>query len=340
MADHEHHDGDTYFIDQLCMVGLSGGFGAVCLCLWFLQKNMLNLMLGEQFHWYVLASGFVLVGLALTRGAILWGQSKDPAFLHGHEHDHHDHAHDHAHAIHSGPPRQGSIQSLPMHEHGEACEHGHEHHEHAAGHHHHHDHDEADHDHGWAPWRYVVILVPLILFLLGLPNKPPSIVAHQGRSAVAISPETETYILSMGLGTDTQSQLVHLNAAYNQPSSGKGEELRYKTLEALAGSADMRARYKSRVVEVTGQYAPYQGTSQVFMLVRHKIQCCANDAVQLNVDMVSREPIIGIKISDWVRVTGRVDFRREGNGSYKTILLISKASDVERCEADTNPYIQ
>src|SRR5438128_617080 len=49
----------------------------------------------------------------------------------------------------------------PAHSHGDQHSHAHEH-EHAA----------EDHDHGWAPWRYVVLLVPVILFLLGLPNKP------------------------------------------------------------------------------------------------------------------------------------------------------------------------
>ena len=38
------------------------------------------------------------------------------------------------------------MQSAPVHDHA----------------HHYHDHDQADHDHGWAPWRYVVILVPII----------------------------------------------------------------------------------------------------------------------------------------------------------------------------------
>src|SRR6516225_9604212 len=29
---HSHDEPDTYFIDQLCMVGLSGAFGVICLC--------------------------------------------------------------------------------------------------------------------------------------------------------------------------------------------------------------------------------------------------------------------------------------------------------------------
>src|SRR5438445_166391 len=95
----------------------------------------------------------------------------------------HTHAHEHDTAM-KEQSAVADVQTAPGHVHGPACGHDHapgetcahepdlEHHEHhigkAVGHHH--DHDEADHDHGWAPWRYVVVLVPIILFLLGLPN--------------------------------------------------------------------------------------------------------------------------------------------------------------------------
>ena len=360
MADHQHdhshahddhhHEGESYFIDQLCMVGLSGAFGVICLCLFFWQSKMLTLMLGEQFHLYVVVSGFVLTALALARGVILWNQSRDPAFLHQHDHDQdHGHHHGHEHAIQEKSPHLHSIAPLPMHEHGascghehkpgEACDHGHEHHAQVAGHHHDHDHDEADHDHGWAPWRYVVILVPIILFLLGLPDRPPSIMASGDRSLISMSPETETYVQSIAIGPDPFTQLVHIGVAYNQPASGVGEKVTFRVLDQMAASEDSRKDWKDKVVEVRGQYSPLAGTDQVFMLVRLKIQCCANDAVQLNVPMISRESIKGIALSDWVKVTGRVDFRERG-GSYMTVLRIAKASDVVKCDPDPNPYIQ
>lgn len=191
---HAHHDGDSYFTDQLCMVGLSGAFGMICLCLSFWQTEMLKNMLAEQFHVYVLLSGIVLIVIAFARGAILWRQSRDPAFLHAHDHDH-DHGHDHTHEHHvkEGPPHHLAVTAAPEHVHGAACEHdhkpgeagGHDHAQHAHAHPHALDHDEADHDHGWAPWRYVVILVPIILFLLGLPDAPPKL-AELGVQHVAL----------------------------------------------------------------------------------------------------------------------------------------------------------
>jgi uncharacterized membrane protein YcgQ (UPF0703/DUF1980 family) len=93
------------------------------------------------------------------------------------------------------------------------------------------------------------------------------------------------------------------------------------------------------IIEVRGQYAPMQGSGQVFQLVRHKISCCANDAVQLNVPMICNENITGIGLSDWIKVQGRVDFR-ESNGAFRTVVIIAKAKNIEKCPPDANPYIQ
>jgi uncharacterized membrane protein YcgQ (UPF0703/DUF1980 family) len=56
--------------------------------------------------------------------------------------------------------------------------------------------------------------------------------------------------------------------------------------------------------------------------------------------MISREPITELQREDWVRVTGRVEFRDDGRGGKMTVVVISKASDVEKCPPDPNPYIQ
>jgi uncharacterized membrane protein YcgQ (UPF0703/DUF1980 family) len=113
----------------------------------------------------------------------------------------------------------------------------------------------------------------------------------------------------------------------------------FKMLEEIAAKEDRRAFWKNKIVSVRGQYSPVGGSNQLFMLVRFKISCCANDALQLNVPMASREPITGIARGDWVKVTGRVEFREDG-GSYKAVLIISKAKDVAPDFPDANPYIQ
>src|SRR5438105_4013191 len=108
MAHHHQHEGDSYYLDQLCLIALSGAFSAVCLVLYFWQRNMLKLMVGEQFHPFVLGSGIALLVLVLCRSLALWvavGRSSAVGNgpMHDHEHDHghdnycHEHHHHHEH---------------------------------------------------------------------------------------------------------------------------------------------------------------------------------------------------------------------------------------------------
>src|SRR5262249_51064035 len=112
---------------------------------------------------FVMLGGSALMILSAIRGIALWvtvGREKKAPSAHAHDH-HHDHEHEHGHE----------------HAHGH---HHHHHHDHAHDHSHRHDHahvttDNYDegHDHGWAPWRYAVLVLPVVLFLLDLPPRAP-----------------------------------------------------------------------------------------------------------------------------------------------------------------------
>src|SRR5262245_43093641 len=121
MANHQVQHEDSYFIDQVCMVALTGAFGVVCLSMYFLRQEMLYRLLGRQFHLFVLASGIALVLIALVRASVLWYQAGllgneagtvQPTCCHdespappidaaAHTHSHGEHSHapgDHAHS--------------------------------------------------------------------------------------------------------------------------------------------------------------------------------------------------------------------------------------------------
>src|SRR5262249_20637326 len=114
---HVHEDSDTYYLDQLCLIALSGAFGGVCLSLSFWLTGMRDLMLAPQFHGWLAASGIALVTLALLRAVILWravGQTRahhhhDHEHTHDSHHHHHDHDHAHEHAIVAAAPGQAIL---------------------------------------------------------------------------------------------------------------------------------------------------------------------------------------------------------------------------------------
>jgi hypothetical protein len=331
---HHHHEGeeDNYYLDQLCMVTLSGAFGAICLAMYLFNKKMLNDMLGTQFHPFVLWSGVILVFIAVVRALTLWGESAHAKTAHTHDHDHsHDHDHEHGE---SG------------HQHGLGCDHGHDHahnHEHAgAGHHHHHDHDAEDHDHSWAPWRYVVLLVPIILFLLGLPSK--------GRQVEAADTEFGIYQVAdavglVGPGPVGWSQVVYAGYFARDQVGQEVEDWDFKNLnEAVRGAAlspdeNVRQAWKGKAIRVIGQYAPSRQSDREFRLVRFKISCCANDAFPLDLPIIANESITGIKSDTWVKVTGRVEFRKRRD-EIVPIIVVAGPQAVVPTPPDPNPYIQ
>jgi len=368
---HQHAEDETYFLDQICMVALSGAFGVICLCLYFLQQGMLNRLLGPQFHPYVLASGAVLVVIAVLRAGLLWSQagakgehaaccpdehdhghahdadshahSHSHGEAHSHSHAHGDAGHDHAHAVQvlaSSPAFGHTPAPAPSHSHAHGDPHAHSHapaHSHA----HSHSHGDGNHSHGWAPWRYVVLLVPIIFFLLGLPSKGPSIDSQKLRGINTerdFLEDTLFAVTQTTLSGDLASALSMIGARQADAISGEAEQMNVKRLEELASNPADRDYYKNKVIRVRGQYMPQ--SDRAFFLVRFRIQCCAADAIQLSIPIIAKDSITHVSPQAWVEVTGRVDFRQDSKGDFRTAVVVSNRSHVVPCHPDLNPYVQ
>lgn len=333
--DHHHHHGeagDTYFLDQVCMLALGGAFGVICLTLFFWQKAMLNLLLGQQFHIFVVVSGGILLVLAVIRAATLWIEASPTAAdrLHADEgHHHHEHSehcdHDHVACDHD-------------HGHGDHHDHHGHSHSHDHGHHHHHDHSHADHDHGWAPWRYVVLLVPVILFLLGVPNK-----GLQATFSGSVDLAAENQALAVQNttlpGLEPWVQLAWLSKVVADQAASDAFPVDMKRLLASADDRFDRDWLKGKTVSVRGQFVGSPQDPRFFQLVRFQIQCCGADAVPKPINAVCKEPVLNMKNNAWCEVTGRVDYVTRGQ-AHVLRLLVPDASKVVPCNPDINPYIQ
>lgn len=341
--DHHHHESDdSYYIDQLCMVALSGAFGVICLSMYLWQTRMLYLLLGQQFHPFVFASGIVLVLVACLRGYALWVQVGREKKAHAHTHHTHEHGH-------------GNEQDAPScahdhHEHapGEPCSHEHHHHEpgqtdvhhghshdHSHADHTHADHTHADHDHGWAPWRYVVLLVPILLFLLGIPNKLPRVQADSSNDFTSIA-EAAGLVAARCEPWAQFGQALHYAS---DSSNEQAQSINFTTLESAANNSQSRDHWANQVITVSGQFAPTPNNSNTFRLVRFKISCCAADAVGLRVLIRCRESVSHIKADSWVNVRGRIQFVRQDN-TYSTVLNVAAAKHVTPTDPDPRPYVQ
>lgn len=281
--DHSHGDSNAYYLNQLCTILVCGALGGVAVLLWWSGK--ISLMLHPKFYLWVLLGGITLLVLVVLRAAAVWRSVDELAAVPQHMHDR-----DHEHCGHDHAP----------------CEHDHEHeHDHDHGHEHSHDHGH-DHEHGWAPWRYVVLLVPVVLYMLNLPNQGFS--ADAGGTLNLADFQAPTSVRSTGTAT-----------------------VGFAELQQASLTPESRDYYEGKTITLTGQYAG--ADPKRFTLVRYKIACCAADAVKLNavimVDPQSTEKVDPDRYrNQWVEVTGRVHFfQKPGSNEYVTALILYPTKD-------------
>jgi uncharacterized membrane protein YcgQ (UPF0703/DUF1980 family) len=120
-----------------------------------------------------------------------------------------------------------------------------------------------------------------------------------------------------------------------------GVPIDFRQLEQLAYEPNLRSAYNNKKVQVVGQFVPYPNTDRFFNLSRLRIQCCGADAVQINVPVLCRESVKGFNKEDWVRVTGRIEFREQTGraGVYRTVLVVGRMANVSATSPDPKPYI-
>ncbi len=313
---HHHHGGSDYYLQQLLTIGICGAFGVVGLLMYFVsagpgvtdndgkQLSKLGVLLSPGFHIWVLIGSLVLLAITVIRGVALWksvgaGQQHDH---HGHDHkpgeacDHPTHAHDHA--GHDHKP-------------GEVCDHPAHAHDHDHG-----DHSADDHSHGNIYWRVVVLLFPIVIYLMGLPDGTFS-AEYQAKRV-------------------KDNEVGELGDVADKKSTG---EVSFETLAAAAYSPDNRDIFTGQTVTLSAQYKKLAETQ--FTLFFFKQTCCAADQVPLKATCVvkpedksllqevvtegGKQTQRPLQDGQKVSVTGKIQFTQDPtSGEWLTVLRVAK----------------
>jgi uncharacterized membrane protein YcgQ (UPF0703/DUF1980 family) len=321
--------------------------GFVALLMWYyvllFMLSLLLVFLDPAYYTLMMGTGIVFMSVATIWAVRLVSREFSTQILHGgrghqgrshnhspgHDHHHHHHDHDHNHdPAHCSHDHQEHDHALTLHaesgkqllEEGLTAEPGGS----AVAtlplvHEDEHGHEDHGHDHGWAPWRYGVLLVPVVLFLFNLPNEGFSNV-HGGKDV-----DTEG-------GKDAAAKGGYVIKGFLE-------------LDRAAALEDTREMYAGRTAQISGKVAPLSGNR--FQLERYKINCCAADAIPLRLVVEvtpapdAKAPFDAKQLRDkWVEVEGIIQFRRlRGSGEYVTLLHV-KAEDVGILpKMPANPFI-
>lgn len=280
---HENHDhGHSHIQPQtevLMQAILCGCLGLVGIFL-FLGKKI-EIILAPKFHIWLFAGSLALVLLAAARIITVWratttGKAVESGCCHHGEENHH---HEHDHNV-IGNPATAENQACQS----QACDHG--------------------HSHAYEPIKAVVLMIPVGLFLLNLPNS--SFAAVQALD------------------------LNNVEFSSNVVDKGTENNVSFLQLERAAQRQEARELYEGKTVALVGQFEG--NDDKKFTLIRFKMNCCAADAVPLKGAMFV-DPKVPAKIEHklwnkkWVKVKGQVQFIKMKDGTFVTALVLRPKDD-------------
>jgi hypothetical protein len=318
---HAHGEGQTtYFLDQLFTILAAGSVGVVAILMY--QTGVLSRILVPMFFKPVLIGGVAILAMAVIRAIAVWqlagarrqAEAEADAALHGHDHGHtHGHSHglDHAHSHGEDCGHD--------HSHEGACDHDHSHsrapaHSHSSGD------DDHGHDHGWAPWRYMVIAIPVFLYLLGLPREGFSEKERDRNRALGALTNPNRKAMSLLAGAPAMTKVLR---------KGEPRELRlgFKELSEAAAMPVRHEAYEGDIGIIRGEFAPIPGTNHEFTLVRWNMTCCRADAIMLETRIVAPEPVRDLD-RQWVQVSGVISFQQTEKGKWIPVLTLRSNDDI------------
>jgi hypothetical protein len=227
-----------------------------------------------------------------------------------------------------------------------------------------HDHDPGEpHVHGWSPWKYIPLVIPLVLFLgLGVPDSRMirayerdlseqglprgSLRGMGGLDAISLAQVTSQQValgslenaLAPGLlqavllagGVATEITLEELEVEPDaRPSLGE--------LDQIAENPLLHQSYTSfSRIEVEGTFYPASPEGNLFRVVRLRVACCLGDARPAMVMCTSRKPVLDIAPGEWVAVQGKLSFVSVDRKWYP----VMKVYKVYRKKPPAYPYLR
>jgi hypothetical protein len=318
-----------YFTEQLLTILVCGALGFVGIQMYL--NGQLEHILVPRFRLPVLIGGVAVLALVVLRAIAVWREAGElvPA-------DDMTCRENHVHTAACNHPLPGMPTGTVPDE-NLVDDHGH------------------SHDMSWVFARMLILVFPIALFALGVPNAGLS---KEGQLKVAgndvslnldpkemerLAKEPSTVVQEEKQEADgskvrvlkTEKGLVLREIT---PSSGgapkyvvvpqAGTEMRFNDLTEAAFDADKRNAYSGQTAIMEGRFKRLG--DKEFTLFRMKMTCCGPDAVPLKVRIITPQAINGFSDFDWVRVKGVIQFiKAPGQERYTPVLVLPDITDVQ-----------
>jgi len=319
-----------YFTEQLLTILVCGALGFVGIQMYL--NDMLVYILAPQFHTAVLIGSIAVLGLVALRAVAVWreaGQLQPVDDMTCQENHVHTAACNHLPGLPTGTTADPNVVE----------DHGH------------------SHDMSWVFARMLILVFPVALFAMGIPNsgfsKDKQI--KMAGNDVALDPETlrtlakdatqvgEITYEADGSQVRTLKTQTGLKIREVTPPPGKGgevklsvipeagSEMRFNELKDAAMDEGKRKAYAGQTAIMEGRFRRLG--DKEFTLFRMKMTCCGPDAVMLKVRIIAPQAVSGFSDFDWVRVKGVIQFIKAPNDElYTPVLILGDIADVQHAK--------
>jgi hypothetical protein len=325
-----------YFTEQLLSILVCGALGFVAIQLYL--NGQLKHIIAPIFFLPVLLGGVGALALVAVRAVTVWREAgalvpvDSPSCQQNHVH---------TAACNHLPGLPGNdTTAAPAEDHGHS------------------------HDMSWVFARMLILVFPVALFAMGIPNSGFSKEYQEkqlrGEKALNLDPKA----LEL-MAKDPKSKRVPISKdgtmertvdgvterLYEHESGLKirevipegsgpakyvvepGEDtvMTFNELNDAAFDADKRRAYTGKTAIMEGRFKRLG--DKEFTLYRMKMTCCGSDAVMLKVRILAPLAVNGFGDHDWVRIRGVVQFMKTpGSDRYTPVLQLPQITDVERAD--------
>jgi hypothetical protein len=327
-----------YFTEQLLTILVCGALAFVGIQMY--RDDMLRYILAPQFHAPVLFGSIAVLGLVALRAFAVWREAGELQPVDGMTCQE-NHVHTSACNHLPGFPTGTTPDATMMDDHGHS------------------------HDMAWVFARMLVLVFPIALFALGIPNSGFSADGQKqmigNETALNLDPavleqlatdpepkeletrtEADGTVVRLVLSVPTPEAPNGLKIRVTQPNGtkdkklfkyilvpDKGNEMTFNELNDAAFDADKRTAYAGKTAILEGRFLRLG--DKEFTLFRLKMTCCGADAVPLKVRIVAPQSVNGFNDHDWVRVKGVIQFiKLPGQDRYSPVIRVPDITDVQR----------
>jgi hypothetical protein len=328
-----------YFTEQLLTILVCGALAFVGIQMY--RDDMLKHILAPQFHTAVLVGSIAVLVLVAFRAIAVWREAGELQ------------------------PVDDGMGCQENHVHTAACNHlpglpgGDDPNDPTAAEYHGHSHDMS-----WVFARMLILVFPVALFALGIPNSGFSKEAQEkmltNEKALNMDPKVLEQLANDPYATvleekmdenGTVTRLIQSQPTPDAPNGlkirktipygggdpryvlvpGAGTSMTFNELNDAAFDADKRRAYAGQTAIVEGRFNRLG--EKEFTLYRMKMTCCTPDAVMLKVRIVAPEPVNDMPNHQWVRVKGVIQFvKPPGQDRYTPVLRLADKKDLQPAE--------